>query len=121
MKAGCNEPVPFSQFKVSSNRLDDLVRRRDLGGWPHGGGDRAVLGVREFDRSFDSVCRNTTSVHDMVDMERSVFTRMIVRACARDLDIIVGHILPLFLQDRDDVGRRACGDPGGAGVTFTRM
>src|SRR6476469_2455943 len=87
--------------------LDNFITCRDLGGRPNRGGNRAVFCIGELDRVGNGAFQNSASLHDMVDVEFNEFSGMILNPFARNLDVISGHILPLFEQYRYNIGSRA--------------
>ena len=50
------------------------------------------------------------AVHDMVDVKLDKSARVVLGTCTLDLDVVVGHVLAFFVQDRYYIGRGACGD-----------
>src|SRR4051794_21240012 len=99
--------------KINSNtttrkhmlNLNDLITCGYFGGWPNGGRHRTIFGIGELNGICQSLFRNATPLHDMVNMELDKFPRMFINPLTGHIDVICTNVLTLFEQYRNYVSR----------------
>ena len=87
--------------------LDNLVARDDLCGLSEHGGDAAVFRFRKLDGLSHGPFRDIVPAHDVADFHACVTAWMLRAARPSDLDAILRDLLPLLLQDGNDIDGRA--------------
>src|SRR5207248_6952647 len=66
-------------------------------------GDAAILLIRKLDRAFERFLGNVPAPNDVLHEEARVCTRMFFATLAAHFDAVIGNLLPLLAQNRNDI------------------